>query len=387
MRGQEEIDKHPWPDLNLESLKRAEVLFHKALEYDSTYAQAYDGLASILWIKSDPTRNNNLLESSILKRYVDSSLVLADLALSYDDHLEGPYIIRASYYQFYRNLNKTIAEYDKAIRYNPNNFWAYLRKGWVYEDFDILKSLQNYQKAASLNHGQGLLMTIGGEYFQAGFPDKGKDFFLEALKLDGDSTNYSDNLMRYTAGNQGDYKKLINYFEKRRLTDSTNTFLLLDLGYCNTYSGNYKESLKYFKKYLSTIKMSDLDNPKIELYIGYSYLKNGYRKEAEYFFNRQIESYNNIYKSGFPEVRHLWNYLLASIYASMGDKVKAYENLNLFIQCQSLSLIWVNRLKYDPMLSSIRNEPEFQKIQKDAEAKYQALHESVKKWLEDEGKI
>ena len=35
--------------------------------------------------------------------------------------------------------------------------------------------------------------------------------------------------------------------------------------------------------------------------------------------------------------------------------------------------------------SSIRNEPEFQKIFRDVEAKYQALHESVGKWLEEQG--
>ena len=97
-RGQDEIDKHPWPEFNPEALKRAEVLFHKALEYDSTFALAYYGLAKILWIKSDLSRNNNNAESSIVKRYVDSMLILADIALSYDDHLEGPYIIRAAYY-------------------------------------------------------------------------------------------------------------------------------------------------------------------------------------------------------------------------------------------------------------------------------------------------
>jgi TolB-like protein len=370
-RGQEEIDKHPWPEFNPEALKRAEVLFNKALEYDSTFALAYYGLAHIIWIKSDYTRNNNNAESSILKMYVDSMRILADIALSYDDHLEGPYIIRAAYYQINGNFKKTIEEYDKAIRINPNDSWAYEKKGWTYEGFDILKSIQNYQKAASLNHGSrlaGLLKTIGAQYFNAGFPEKGKYFFLEKLKLDGDSIWYSDDLIRYTSALEPDYKKAIEYFEKRHLTDSTNTLLFLDLGYFYTFSGNYKESLKYFKKYLLTIKASELsDDDMITKYIGYSYLQNGYVKEADYYFDMKSESFN-----------------LAAINACRGYRAKAYENLRIINNNPFVKLLMVTQLKTDPMFASIRNEPEFQKILKDVEAKYQALHESVGKWIEEQ---
>ena len=40
-------------------------------------------------------------------------------------------------------------------------------------------------------------------------------------------------------------------------------------------------------------------------------------------------------------------------------------------------------IKTDPLFNSIRNEPEFQQIAKDIEAKYQAEHERVRKWLEE----
>jgi hypothetical protein len=35
----------------------------------------------------------------------------------------------------------------------------------------------------------------------------------------------------------------------------------------------------------------------------------------------------------------------------------------------------------------IRNEPEFQQIANDVEAKYQAEHEKVRKWLEETGQL
>ena len=44
--------------------------------------------------------------------------------------------------------------------------------------------------------------------------------------------------------------------------------------------------------------------------------------------------------------------------------------------------IWVpTYLRNDPFLDSIRDEPEFQQILRDVEAKYQAKHERVRKWL------
>jgi hypothetical protein len=44
-------------------------------------------------------------------------------------------------------------------------------------------------------------------------------------------------------------------------------------------------------------------------------------------------------------------------------------------------------MKTDPLLNSIRNEPEFQQIARDVEAKYQTEHERVRKWLEEQGKL
>jgi len=46
--------------------------------------------------------------------------------------------------------------------------------------------------------------------------------------------------------------------------------------------------------------------------------------------------------------------------------------------------LWIVMLiKTDPLFNSIRNEPEFQQIVKDIESKYQAEHERVRKWLQE----
>jgi hypothetical protein len=44
---------------------------------------------------------------------------------------------------------------------------------------------------------------------------------------------------------------------------------------------------------------------------------------------------------------------------------------------------WAKLFRIDPFFDSIRDEPEFQQILNDVEAKYQAEHERVRQWLEE----
>ena len=49
---------------------------------------------------------------------------------------------------------------------------------------------------------------------------------------------------------------------------------------------------------------------------------------------------------------------------------------------------WIRRfIKLDPLFDSIRNETEFQNIVKDMDARYQAEHERLGKWLEEQGML
>jgi tetratricopeptide (TPR) repeat protein len=359
------------------------------LECDSTYAEAYSGLAGILWVKRD--RDNTITDINVLNNYLDSMLVLSDIALSYDDKLAGAYIIRGAYYSSKGNINKALEELDKAVRCNPNDYSAYWNKIFLYQNLDLVKQLENVQKAASLNRGLELpviLRETGYIYYDAGFPEKGNDFYLEALKLDGDSVKYSNDLFWFIGSHQGDYKKAIEYFERRYLKDSADAVVLDLLGYFYSFLGQYQESLKYSKKYISLLKSKGQTDPPLEPFIGYAYLQNGYKKEAEYVFDKQIEVVNShLYKSRHPEASIYADYALADIYSCKGDKRKAYEYLKIFDQAKTVSLDWVTLIKNDPSFNNIRNEPEFQKIERDVEARYMTEHERVKKWLEEQGKL
>jgi hypothetical protein len=167
--------------------------------------------------------------------------------------------------------------------------------------------------------------------------------------------------------------------------------LLLRLGFYNSILGRDKESLKYYKKFIAREKISqqsDLMARRLMSYhIGYIYMKNGLRKDADYHFLKSVDDYNRFLKFSNDFIKGYYEYRLAAVYAYKGDKHKAYENLKIFNERQCYSLKDVVLIKNDPLFNNIRNEPAFQQIIRDVEAKYDAEHERVRKWLEEQEKI
>jgi tetratricopeptide (TPR) repeat protein len=198
-------------------LGKAENLFHEALKYDSTYAQAYIGLAGVYQSK------HSSAEYYFSKSFMDSVLKLCDIALSFDNKIAEAYTIRGNYYANTGMINKAMDEYDHSLKYNPNSWEAFYGKGDLYFDDDLLNCIDNYQKAASLNHGLTLPIILRGlsiEYISAGFPDKAKYYDLEALKLDGDSASYLNNLA-LSEKYQGNYEKAKELLLKAYSIDTT----------------------------------------------------------------------------------------------------------------------------------------------------------------------
>jgi hypothetical protein len=82
-------------------------------------------------------------------------------------------------------------------------------------------------------------------------------------------------------------------------------------------------------------------------------------------------------------VRKWAHYDLAATYAFLEDKSNAYEYLVEVDKRDLYPLWWMDLAKFDPMFKSIREEEQFQKFLQNMEAKYQAEHEKVRLWLEE----
>ncbi len=391
-RGREEYWKY-WPNFDREAFERAEDLYYKALKYDSTFAQAYTGLANIYWDK-------HFWEEYFSESFMDSVLILTNIALSYDDKLPEAYNIRGLYYQEKGHIPQAIKEFDKAIEFNPNDWLAYYSKAWMYVrvNEDLVNVIDNFHKAASLNLQSemkiGLLVCLCWSFTLAGFPEEEKYYAQEAFKLEGDSAAYNS-MLGWIEYYHGDFEKAIELFKKANvLFEKGNTIYSFNynyaknlefLGECYYMYGKYEESLKYFKRFyeLAGGRIENSDGK--AGWIGYVYWANGYKEEAEYFFNEFSDFINRGTEFGQEgwELILAYKYFLAGIYAFKGEKDKAIENLKIFNQKQRMSFMWLFYFKNDPLFDSIRDEPEFQQIVKEIEVKYEAEHERVRKWLED----
>jgi tetratricopeptide (TPR) repeat protein len=181
----------------------------------------------------------------------------------------------------------------------------------------------------------------------------------------------------------------VEYMGKAYNMDSSNRDIQWALGHNNVFFGQYQESLKYFKKWVEGGAALNEGYLFGMHRIGWAYWKNGDKKKADYYFNEQIKYCNRMKKLGrvYGNNSRIF-YDLAGVYAFRGDKAKAYENLrNCYDQVQAILLWGVSNIRHDPLFESIRNEPEFQQMIRDVEAKYQAEHDRVQKWLEEKGQL
>jgi TolB-like protein len=357
LKGREEYSKYQVNNNNREALERADDLYHKALKYDPTFANAYVGLAMTYLDK-------HYWESYLSKNLLDSVLILCDSALYYDKQLSDAYTVKGDYY---RAVNKT----NQAL--GTDNDWG--------------MAIYNANKVISIYRGPLLsfyLHGIGGTYISIGFMEKGKIFIDEALKLDGDSVKYYLGLS-YLEFCRENFKNATIYVKEAYSGDTNDVQILYRLGESYMFLGQSEESLKYFER-LKKKSSSLIEGTIFATHrIGWAYKQQGFEREAGFYFNEQMNYCKKMIDLGRGTIRQYYD--LAAVYASMGDKEKALVNLRIYNQ-KSYPNLWIRTgIKHDPAFNSIRDEPEYQKIFREYEAKYQAEHERVGKWLEEQGML
>jgi tetratricopeptide (TPR) repeat protein len=182
----------------------------------------------------------------------------------------------------------------------------------------------------------------------------------------------------------GEIVKAREFAEKAYSIDPNHLGILIALGEIYYELGQYEQALNYYKKWVERLDSLGILKVNYMHRVAYVYWINGYKEEAEYYFSKQIDYCNWNNELGREEAQQLWTYYdLAAGYAFRGEKDKAYENLRIFNQRKTVSYWLLAIFRKDPLFNSIRDEPEFQQILQDAETKYQAEHERVMKWLEE----
>jgi len=381
-RGQEEVWKFSSDIYNIEALENAKDLFYKALEYDTTFAPAYAEIANIYYEKF-------VISGNLEEQFLDSTLLFADIALSYDYQLALAHSLKGSYYYINGKMEQALNEYEKAIDINPNDYVVYLNQGQLHSSYDNAKSIYNYHKAADLLSGPELAIVydqLSETYTKAGFFESGKFYSEEAFQLDGDSMNNYKRLgfIEFVKLN---HKEALKYNFKGYAIDADDNEILRQIAWHYMFLSQFEVSLKYFKNWIEKEAQSSYSDYNSVHRVGYVFWQNGLKEKAEYFFKKQVEYCNRMNELGqLPSYNKYTYYDLAGIYAFWGDKEKAYENLRIYNQKDKEQWFGFGKtIGSDPLFSSIRDEPEYQQIVKDTEAKCQAEHERVRQWLEENG--
>jgi len=368
-----------WENWSDKALENAEYFFNEALKYDSTFAQAYTGLARVYWGS----------EGYFSEDYLDTFRILVDKALSFDPGLAEAHTLKARFLSELNDNASAMREVDRAISLNPNDWEAYSIKADISTDY--INRISNCEKAVLLNRGPGLprlLHLLGNSYFWIGFFEKAGDVYEERLKLTGDSAWYFM-MMGWLEDLKGNTTAAIAQYENALALDSTNIRLFYSMFYDYSRQGEKEQALKYGAKWIELMKAAGWLGRNDRHRVGYYYWLKGLDEEADYYFNLQIDY-------GLREIELQRNraeinlntyYDLAATYAFTGETEKAIENLRIWLTrpVMDANIMWFFRT--DPLFNPIRDNPDFQQIMNEAEAKYQAEHERVRQWLEENGML
>ena len=374
-----------WLDnTKLKSLENATTLYHRALEYDPAYAQVWSGL-SLAYLDKYSLKNY-----ASDKDYLDSAMMLADKALSYNDRLEEAYWVKAGIYSKKRDLSQSLEMSNKCLACNPSFAWAYMGRGGLYEYElnDIINALKDYHHAIALDHSPlepKLISQLGDCYNRVGLNDRALYYYTEAFRLNNDTIMFEWNKAElFGYSDSADFQTDHDILKRLLAKDPSNFRLIFSYMYACFFlnSPDLYDATQRFqdweKKYAPEhMGFWDL--------IGYGYWLHGDKHKAEECFSQQMkESLTQISRYVTPEERGPY-VSVAGNYSFHGDKEKAIQYLVEADKQKFCNIVRVVDIRKDPFFNPIRNDPRFKKIMNNIIRKHMATRSEVLAWLKKTG--
>jgi len=293
---------------NRSDVERSVEYFKQAIALDPNFALAYSALA-------DSYNGMTAYPYMSPKQAVPLAKAAANRALEIDPTLaEAHTALANSLACFDWNWQEAEREFKRALEINPNDAGTHWRYGMFY-----LMPVRRLEEAIAegkrslelepldLNHGANL----SGLYFYAGRYDEALE---HARQVNGLDANF---IVGRWALSQA-------YIQK----------------------GMYAEAIELNEKALQT-------EPTNQVYLrfaGIAYAKAGRRQDAE----KIIDRFREIAKS-----QYVMSYHLALIYSALGEKEKAFAELETALSERDYLL---PRIQVEPFLDPLRNDPRFQEL-------------------------
>jgi TolB-like protein/AraC-like DNA-binding protein len=383
-RGKYDLNQYHEVGRKREDLERAQKLFSKALEYDSSFALSYAGLAEIYWCKFE-------WRTDMKDKYLDSAIMMANRALAYDDRCADAYLFRCLIYNELGKNEQALRDGEKAVKYNPNDSRAYNAVFRVdpNNNGDWIKVIQFSYERVKRFRGKELpdnLWWLGRNFIEFGFPEQAEKYYRQWVEITQDSAGYLFG-MEWVCFSTEKFEEAFQYAQKfynyTNRTDTTAMDLEI-LQYCN-YSGHDREAYEYAKKYVDRCKRAG-KTPGMLGRVAYAYWKVGKTEEARDFFKLEIENYLKQKELEGNQDEEGFNAAVAMDYAMLGEKEKAFQYIKYNNEAQ-IPLWALTLLRCDPAFNDIREDPRFQTVLKAYESQYQAKHDRLEEWLEENGML
>ena len=291
-----------WSKRTEDGLKKGVAHFNEALEKDPSYALAYAGLADCYAL---------LYEYSAVPtpELYSKAKAAAIRALEIDDSLAEAHTSLAAAYEYEWNWAEAEVEYERAIELNPNyetaHHWysAYLISRKRFEE-----AVREARRASDLDPLSLIINTaLGRALNSAGQHDAAIEQLRKTLDLDA---NFAEAHFQLALAYEG--------------------------------KGSYGEAIREFEKFR---ELSGDQSAKA--WIARVHAESGNKELAR----KQLDEVFAAAKPGEPAP-----YTIATIYAALGDKDRAFEWLEKVIEQRSYYVVFLNS---DYALRGLRDDPRF----------------------------
>jgi eukaryotic-like serine/threonine-protein kinase len=291
-----------WNKRTQEDLKKGIDFFNQAIALDPNYAQAYAGLADCYALGGLSLPQNEALPRA---------RAAAMKALELDDGVaEAHTSLGFVYYRLDWDWASAEREYRRAIELNPSY--------------------------ATAHHWYGVYLLAMGRLEEAMTEAR------RAQQLDPLSPTNSVEVGRVLYFNR-QYEQAIEHLKKSLEMDKNFVSTHIRLGQAYVQKGMSREAVMHLRK---AAEVSG-DSPEAVAALAQAYAASDNQRDAQ----KQLDKLKEMAKR-----RNVASYDIATVYAGLGDKEKAFAWLETSVRDRSVSLIGI---KLEPMLDGLRSDPRF----------------------------
>lgn len=363
-----------------ENLKAAIPYFKQAIQHDEEFARSYAGIAIAFYL---------LDENKTEKHFADSINYYADQALFYDSKLPQSLIAKALFYMEHSEYELALPYFEKALEISPNsdvvliflvelyvnylpNTEKYLEYALKGLEIDIVAAYDSAAASYSYLH-------ISNAFIQSGFVDEAEKYINISLQYLPENlySQYVKAYIRYAKNEDLNQlnKSLLATFEK----DKTRLDILQEVAKSYYYLRDFETAAIYYKAFVEAREMYNLEIYRSENgKIGVTFDKVGDQELSDKYF----EQYRT-WAENDPSIYS--NFSLAFYYSYKGDTDKAIDYLEAFTQHDNFHYWTILFTPIDPLMDNLKQHPQYNKVFREIEDKFNANHKRIEKSLQEKG--